>query len=281
MLVHPLIKNAKRVLGSARTIDRGVLKPDRGVECLDLRVSKGCLPRALGVMASMLQILEKEGFSVVVEKRDKESTSAMIYGEEIRFGVVERSRQIRPSPTQDAKTANTTSYAYNPIRLEPTGLLSIEVWNFYSGSPQKTWRDREGATLEEQLPTCVAGMLRIALWSRAERNAREREAEAKQKKVDEVTEVLDRIEEEEKRIKALKREAIAWSRAERIRNYIAAVRAEAAKNSDSSERTKLLEWTDWAEQQADRADPLKKSPASIIDEKDEVLRRLHSVRWGW
>jgi hypothetical protein len=124
-------------------------------------------------------------------------------------------------------------------------------------------------------------MLRIALWSRAERNAREREAEAKQKKVDEVTEVLHRIEEEEKRIKALKREAIAWSRAERIRNYIAAVRAEAAKNSDSSERTKLLEWTDWAEQQADRADPLKKSPASIVDEKDEVLRRLHSVRWGW
>jgi hypothetical protein len=83
---------------------------------------------------------------------------------------------------------------------------------------------------------------------------------------------LRRIEEEEKKIKTLKREAAAWLLAERIRNYVAAVRADAAQRPDSGGRTKLLEWIYWAEQQADRVDPLKKSPESIVDDKEQVIR---------
>ena len=105
--------------------------------------------------------------------------------------------------------------------------------------------------------------------------------EAQQKQIDEVTDVLRRIEEEEKKIKTLKREAVAWWRAERIRNYIAARRADAAAQPDSNQKKEILEWIDWAEEQADRIDPLKKTPASIIDDKQQVLRRLQSVRWGW
>ena len=281
MLAHPLVETAKRVLSGAQTIDRGVLRPGREVDCLDVRVSRACLSRALQITAALLHILEKERFKVLVEKRKSESTTVMIYGEAIRFGVVERSRQIKPAPPPSAKSGISTNYLYNSVKLEPTGRLSIEVWNFYSGSPQKVWRDRESMSLEEQLPKCIAGMIRIALWARAAQDAQAKKEEAKQKQIDEVTEVLQRIEEEEKKIKTLKREAAAWWRAERIRNYIAAIRSDAATQPDSNQRTKVLEWIDWAEQQADRIDPLKKNPESIIDDKQQVLRRLHTIRWGF
>jgi hypothetical protein len=276
MLGHPLIQKTKAVLNGARSNDRGILWAGREVDWLDLRVSKECLARALRIVAGLIHMLEQEGFQIVVEKKASESTSAIVCGENIRFGLMERSRQIK-----SAAPPSPSGYVYNSIKLEPTGILSIEVWNYYSGGPQKVWRDREGTLLEGQLPRCVAGMMKIALKQRAERKKREEEELAKEKKIEEVMQELRRIEAEEKKIRTLKKEAVLWLRAERIRKYIAAAREAAQKKSDESERGKVLEWAKWAEQQADRIDPLKENPASIVDNKAEVQRRLRSVEWGW
>jgi len=48
--------------------------------------------------------------------------------------------------------------------------------------------------------------------------------------------------------------------------------------TDSTEQAKLKEWTGWAARQADRLDPLTASPASIVDEKEKVVRKLQSVQ---
>ncbi|HKW61297.1 MAG TPA: hypothetical protein VJN89_02020 [Candidatus Acidoferrum sp.] len=144
MLAHPLIEKTKLALSDGRTTNRGTLWASREVEWLDLRVTKDCLVRALRIMAAIIHILEQEGFKLVVEKKAAESTSAIVHGEKIRFGVIERSRQVKLTP----KANSSSLYSYNPIRLEPTGILSIEVWNYYSGGPQKVWRDRENAKLE-------------------------------------------------------------------------------------------------------------------------------------
>jgi hypothetical protein len=276
MLAHPLIEKTKAVLSGARSNDRGILWAGREVDWLDLRVSEDCLTRALRIMATILHMLEQEGCKVVVEKKASESTSAIVCGEQIRFGVIERSRQIK-----SAAPSGSSGYVYNSIRLEPTGMLSIEVWNYYSGGPQKVWRDRDSVRLEEQVPKCVAGMMRIALKQRAERRAREEVELARQKKIDEVTAELRQIEAEEKKIRALKKGAVLWHRAERIRKYIAAVRESAQRKSDQDEGNKVLEWAQWAEWQADRLDPLKESSHSIVDDKPDVLRRLRSVERGW
>jgi len=277
MLAHPVIEKTRLALIETRTPDGQKLWASREAEWLDLRVTKGCLTRALRIMAVIIHILEEQGFKVVVEKKETESTSAIVYGEKIRFGLIERSRQVKPAP----KPNGSSSYSYNPIRLEPTGILSIEVWNYYSGGPQKVWRDRESAKLEEQLPKCVAGMMRISLKERADDRAREEREAARQRRVDEVTAELEKIEAEEKRIKTLRKEVISWQRAKRIREYIAAVREEATGNTDADARAKASEWIKWAERQADRLDPLKENPQSIVDDKPEVLRRLRSVERWW
>ncbi|MGD0965953.1 MAG: hypothetical protein ABSA57_18870 [Candidatus Acidiferrales bacterium] len=132
---------------------------------------------------------------------------------------------------------------------------------------------RENSKLEMQIPKCVAGMIRIALKERAaDDRARQERERAHQKRVGEVAAELEKIRAEEKRMKLLRRDAGAWHRAERIRKYIAAVRESGAKDA---------EWLTWAELQADRLDPLKEKPKSIVDDKEEVVKRLRRVEWGW
>jgi hypothetical protein len=278
MLGHPLVEKTRLAFAENRATDRGRLWASRELEWLDLRVTKGCLARALRVMAAIIHLLEREGFKLVVEKKKAEATSTIMYGETIRFGLIERSRQVKSSP----KPNPSSPYSYNPIRFEPTGVLSIEIWNYYGGGLQKTWRDRESARLEEQLPKCVAGMMRIALKERAERDKREKEDQARQERIDKVQRELRQIEREEKKIKALEREAIRWHRAERIREYIRAVRRDALQKTDSQDRATVLEWGEWAERQADRIDPLKPNPPSLVDDKEKVIRRLQAAEgWWW
>jgi hypothetical protein len=274
MLAHPVIEKTRLALNEARTPDGQKLWASREAEWLDLRVTKACLTRALRIMAAIIHMLEQEGFNVVVEKKETESTSAIVYGENIRFGVVEKSRQIKSAEMSG-------SYTYNRVTLEPTGILSMEIWNYCPERLRRVWRDGDRAKLEEQLPACIAGMIKIALAARSRRDAEEKKEQARQKRVDEVTAELEKIQAEEKKIRALKKEAVLWHRAERIRKYIAAVREGALKKSDKGEENKVLEWVEWADRQADRIDPLKENPQSIVDDKPEVLQRLRSVERWW
>jgi hypothetical protein len=278
MLNHPLIEKTRLVLRDARPKNRGVLWGGREVDWLDIRVSKECLTRALRIMAAIVVMLEKEGFQLLVEKKQLESTSAVVLGERIEFGVIEKSRQVKPVVAPNTKDS---TYTYNPTKLVPTGVLSIEIWSYYSGGAKKVWRDKDAAPLESQLPKFIAGLVRIALRKRADRKVREERELAEQKKVDEVTAILRVIEAEEMRTRTLKKEAVSWQRAKRIREYVAAVRVNAEMKADAIQRTKDLEWVAWAEAQADRIDPLKESPHSIVDDKAQVLERLKSLRWGW
>ena len=274
MLAHPLVEQTRSLLSESRSKDGEKLWGGRETEWFDLRVTKATLPRALRIMATIIYMLEREGFKLVVEKKEPESTSAIIYGESIRFGIIEKSRQIKSAE-------GSGTYTYNRVALEPTGMLSLELWNYSPERLRRAWRDNERAKLEEYLPACIAGMMKIALAARSRRDAEEKKEQARQKRVDEVTAELEKIQAEEKKIQALKKEAVLWHRAERIRKYIAAVREGALKKSDKGEGNKVLEWVEWAERQADRIDPLKENPQSIVDDKPEVLRRLRSVERWW
>ncbi len=114
--------------------------------------------------------------------------------------------------------------------------------------------------------------MRIALVQRARRDAREKEELARQNRIAKVEAELEKIAAEEKKIRVLRKETTAWHRAERIREYIAAARESGVKDA---------EWITWAEVQADRLDPLKPTPASILDDREKVIRRLRSAESFW
>jgi hypothetical protein len=61
-----LVKRTRRTLARGSTDGRKVLCPRAGEMCLDVRVSKQSLDRALGILERLLAILRAEGFWVTV-----------------------------------------------------------------------------------------------------------------------------------------------------------------------------------------------------------------------
>jgi hypothetical protein len=140
MLAHPLVEKTRQVLNNAPSKDKEKLYASHELEWLDLRVTKNCVPRALLIMAALIHMLDQEGFKVAVEKKATESTSVVVYGEKIRFGLIERFKQIKPMPKPTG-----SAYSYNPVRLESTGVCRLK-----SGTTTQAACRKCGATAKAQ-----------------------------------------------------------------------------------------------------------------------------------
>ena len=142
------------------------------------------------------------------------------------------------------------------------------VWTSW-GSERQKWRDGK-SRIEEQLSRIVAGFIRIALADRAAKQEQAAKEKERERLAREQSELEERLKAEKSKVLALTRAAAGWSRAEQIRSFVAAARDAAIQNGLSVEPgSPFGEWIAWAEQQADRVDPLKESPPLIIDRMRE------------
>ena len=91
-LSHPLIVQARSVLKKARADDRKILLT--GERCLDTRVSKVQLDRAITAMASFIELAEAEGFSVIVGEGQPDATSLVAYDQCVKFGLLEKVQRV-------------------------------------------------------------------------------------------------------------------------------------------------------------------------------------------
>jgi hypothetical protein len=94
-LSHPLILQARNVLAKASADGRGILRA--GEQCLDIRVSKGSLDRAIRIMAALIEMMEPGGFTVSFGNGNREQAAVMIYRQMIEFGL---SRKLTGSKWQ-------------------------------------------------------------------------------------------------------------------------------------------------------------------------------------
>jgi hypothetical protein len=130
-LSHPLIAQARIVLTRATEDDRHILQIRE--QCLDIRVSKNSLDRALRIMAGLISLIENEGFVVKVGKNSREQTTAVIHEQEIAFGIVERTERLDGiSLPPESILKQVLSHAGRDLGFRPTGQLSLEIW--------KPWR---------------------------------------------------------------------------------------------------------------------------------------------
>ena len=263
-LSHPLILQARENLKNANADDHKILRT-RGT-CLDIRVSKDSLDRALRIMAGLVSVLEAAGFSVSAEDRDrKQQTLAKIHGEEIRFGLVEKVERIEiVAPPKGGMLERVLTFAGKPVTLEPSGKLSITVWTSY-GSDRRKWTDGK-SPLEEQVSRIAAGLIRLALSDRADTENRAAQERERKRSAEEWAQLEASIKTEKSKVRALEGATARWSRAEQVRSFVSAARTAAIQSGQSVEPgTRFGDWIIWAEQQADRLDPLKESPVSLID----------------
>lgn len=265
-LSHPLIAQAREVLGRSGCDGHGLLWTND--PCLDISVSKSALPRALRLAAGLIAALEEEGFKIAVKQGRKEKTTATLHGQAIGFTLVEKIDRIPlATPPKGGVLQRVLTYAGTPHEQKPSGRLGLQIWKPWNTFP-KSWNDGKTRTLEGLLPGIVAAFLRIALAEKAECEKRAAKVAEAERLAAERARQATLIKKEEARVRALCRAATNWERASRIRNMVAAATEGAQLDGVSVEPgTAFGDWLAWASAQADRIDPLKESPASIIDSK--------------
>jgi hypothetical protein len=102
--------------------------------------------------------------------------------------------------------------------------------------------------------------------SRLKREREAREREERQKKAEERARLR---RDEEQHLNVLEGQVANWHKSQIIRQFVDAVRESVLKKNGSIEPDgELDKWISWAIQQADRFDPLVKSPPSILDEPE-------------
>jgi hypothetical protein len=119
---HPLVKNAEQILKQGRTDERGILQPPRNDPCLDLRVSKESLGRALVFINAVILALEAEGCFLTL-KSGKHETGAQILGHRVHFAMAEKAHVVGRREVKEYSWTRTV------VDYKPTGELEFRVGN--------------------------------------------------------------------------------------------------------------------------------------------------------
>jgi hypothetical protein len=276
---HPLVKQSTEVLKNCKPDPIGILGAS-GKACLDIKVSRKSLSRALRIMEALIKALEKRGGSVFISEG---STLVSILDVRLGFGI---SEQIARKKIEAKELDLDGYYRFGHSRFDeqriPSGILCLTLNDpdFYWDSHfRKNWRDSEKRPLENSLGSFMKGLFNLAVHKkeRIRQKEEEKRQQLERQRIREEedrlrAEKLRRIKEEQKRLTGLISAAESWQKSILVRDFINAVEAAAQAGSyPFKPREELENWLEWARKQADRLDPLSPSPPSILDEADKII----------
>jgi len=129
----------------------------------------------------------------------------------------------------------------------PSGLLTLKIKNWISGTFRKIWSDGKKQRLEDCLNDFMIGIYRTALAEKEERRIREEREQRceEERRRREEQERLRRVEEE--RIRYLEKLTGNWQKSIQIRSFLDAVKDAAIRRYGQVESgSDLDKWLVWA-----------------------------------
>jgi hypothetical protein len=189
----------------------------------------------------------------------------LVEGEQVALRIEERLRDEVVEPTAAQLVREKREYGYHfPRKMSvPTGALRIvrlDTYRTWGGPDRRSWYDRKGRRVEDQIPEVLLGFYELALSIRErrekdEREAREREEQERRRKEREAARQAN-----QELIAQLERDAGAWHRARYLRTYVrAARRALDTRALAATFRGRTINYLDWAERYIDQLDPLNRA----------------------
>ena len=171
-------------------------------------------------------------------------------------------------------------YEFNYNRFNekrsPSGRLTLKISDggaYWLNGCRYTWRDTEKKKLEERLNQFVAGLVEMAARVKQhdeevkkQNELRRQEEMRHQEEARQRAEKRKLFKAEKARVDFLVRQAKEWRLSKLVRELVEAAREAHSAASPIEPGSKIAQWIEWATQQADRFDPLRPSPPSILDE---------------
>lgn len=243
---------------------------------LSIDVSKESSNRAFRIMDALIKRIEKIGGKIEIRKSGYdnrvESTVVLIADEVItRLRLREKHKQVRKS-NKGAKY----EWERNRTELVPTGLLLFDRGP--SSYDRELLKDGAKKKIEDGLNEMIielvkkAGEMRIDRREQEERRRRKEEAaRIQQEREDELRRRKEELEarkgKEKARVDELFNHANSWRQSQVVREYLDAVcAAYTATDGTVPIDSELAKYLRWGFNQADRLDPLRECPASVLDE---------------
>jgi len=267
-LKHPLVIKTTKSLNGAKPAENGALKP-KAKNCLDIKVTRGCIDRASHILDALTTALEARGAKLISKFYnfyDKELLGFELNGIHIKISLVEtiqRSRHLK-SAEELARIKRDPYYRYKLPHYDyiPTGKLTLKMEDLWGYKGRKSWSDAKYQRLENCLNDFIISFRKATLVLQ-EKEEQDRLDEIAQQQERQRREQLEKEKiEERKRIDQLNADCDNWHKSQRIRKYIEAVKLNKANGAGRSS-----EWLHWAVNQANRLDPLVISPESILDQE--------------
>jgi hypothetical protein len=182
-------------------------------------------------------------------------------GELIGIRLEERSRQVRHIPTPaELKEEKRLFRNYPTFDYFSTGEFSLVIPGSYGN--EKVCKDDKRGKVEEKLNVFVIALIKQALWMKDVRVRRQREEQIRQEQERRRRELDALIRKEKERVEVLKKQSDSWHESQKLRSFIHAAYTSCRSFDPESPFAK---WLVWASLQADRLDPLKEGPLSILD----------------
>jgi hypothetical protein len=254
---HRLVAKTAKALRASQPDSKGFLHHS-SAHCLDIRVTPAALERALLIMDTLLQALDKRGYRVTVGSEHPWVTTASVQDETIGFCIEERIKQVAHQATP-IEELEAKQFSWHPRKYDscPSGELRLRIANAkWHGLPE-TWADGKKGRLEQYLGEFVRGLEDVAAGMKAQRVQEEeaqirREEERKQEWERQLQRHLD-----ERRAAELEEQASRWREARDLREYVAALKnaKTVTMRTEYLEISSLQEWVAWAEAYAEGLDP--------------------------
>jgi len=273
---HRLVSQSRHLLLKSENYEKGMVNAPAG--CFDIRVSKGNIRRALLLMDAIMRGFEGLGYRVRFADEGRRGSVVEAMGLNVRFAIREywSMRELKIEKT-DPLVAQGRS-----IDLVPAGRLRIEISYYqqgYGGRYTCLQEDQVSETkatpMEKRLKQFAIAVIAVVARSKEEmawtkkceeekREKAKREQEEKQRQDAKWAEILI----EQLNVNGLIKESEDWAKSNRLRDYIEAKKADYIARGVSIDPTSEAgKWLKWASDQADRLDPLTKSPPSILDDE--------------
>ena len=278
---HQLVLATEKSLRAASPRADGLVEP-RAKRTIDVCVSPPLIDRALRIMDGLIKALSDRNLLVrLTPQVDTLATTVSIEGEVISFGLYEVVNRQEREPTP-AERDEIERWFLNPNKKfykdVATGKLCLAINSGPSNGRRRRFTDTNRRPVENLLNAFIATLFRTAQDIKEERSkhellAREREDAERRRREREQDRIrkIEEIREEEEQMARLEAEVAAWTKSQAIRAYIEAIRQRLIQREGRlPTEGKAAEWLEWATRQADRFDPLCKSPHSVLDEKREL-----------
>ncbi|HEX8481138.1 MAG TPA: hypothetical protein VF650_04470 [Allosphingosinicella sp.] len=271
---HPIARRMRQELKGRKPDDYGAIRCS-GPDVLSVRIHPATTDRVLRIADALLRAFEVRRFELRPGKRGARfggSLQVVVDDETFTVSIEERMRRETHKPTEEELSRRRRGlYVYSrSYDYVSTDELTLKIEPSHGTGLQSSWRDTRYSAVERRLGEVMVSLRQHAAWRKAERDKAKLREERLQLELQRRAELRTRVEAERRAIERLEEQAANWRRAEQIRAYAAA----AERCAGASSTREQAEWAEWARAYADRLDPLRPSPHSVLDTPESEFQPI-------